>query len=93
MISLHTGRIWLASKIVLAIFALSISPTSAQVDPQTKQRLEYMQSALESLEPESSELESKVAPTVASKPLLRYSDPTRGGGNLTNTKVLLDAGI
>jgi len=38
-----------------------------------------MQAAVRSLEPESSELKTKAALTVASKPLLRYSDPTRGG--------------
>jgi hypothetical protein len=53
-----------------------------------------MQTAVRRLEPESSELKTKAALTVASKPLLRYSDPTRGGvlkGAAAN--VLLDAAV
>jgi hypothetical protein len=66
---------------------------AAQDEPQAKQRLEFMQAAVGSLEPESSDLRSKAALAVASKPLLRYSDPTRGGIKEYATNVLLDAGI
>jgi hypothetical protein len=51
-----------------------------------------MQAAVESLEPEGSELKSKAALAVSSKPLLRYSDPTRGGVQIAST-VLLDGGV
>jgi hypothetical protein len=49
-----------------------------------------MRSAVAILEPGASELKSKTALAVVPKPLLRYSDPTRG---LTATNVLLDAGV
>jgi hypothetical protein len=79
-------------QIVLALLALSISSISAQEDQEAKQRLEFMQAAVELLEPESSELKSKVALSFASKPLLRYSDPTRGGAD-RDEAFLLDAGV
>jgi hypothetical protein len=74
----------------------SVSFVSAQDDPEAKQRLEFMQAAVGSLEPEPPELKSKAAFTFASKPLLRYSDPTRSGGGARlerETNVLLDAGV
>src|SRR5947199_9725055 len=52
-----------------------------------------MQAAVRNLEPEASELKSKAALAVGSKPLLRYSDPTRGGIKEAATNVLLDAGV
>jgi hypothetical protein len=52
-----------------------------------------MQAAVGSLEPESSELKTKDALRATSKPLLRYSDPTRGGVNEAAVNVLLDAGV
>jgi hypothetical protein len=66
---------------------------SAQEEPQTKQRLEFMQAAVSSFEVESSDLKAKEALKVASKPLLRYSDPTRGGINDAAVNVLLDATV
>jgi hypothetical protein len=75
---------------------LSVTSVSAQDDPQAKQRLDLMKAAVDSLEPEPSELRAKSAFTFASKPLLRYSDPTRGGGGARNEaagNVLLDAGV
>ena len=65
---------------------VSISTASAQDDPQVKQRLELMQAAVDSLEAKSLELKPKTALTMASKPLLRYSDPTP-------RLVCLDAGV
>jgi len=94
MVSLHVGRSWLACHVVIGLFLWSISSVSAQDDPEAKQRLELMQVAVDSLEPESSELNLKVALKIASKPLLRYNDPTRGGGGLKqDTNFLLDAGV
>jgi hypothetical protein len=66
---------------------------SAQDETQAKQRLEFMQAAVGSLEPESSGSKPKAALTFSAKPLLRYSDPTRGGINEAATNVLLDAGV
>jgi hypothetical protein len=74
----------------------SVSSLWAQDEPQANQRLEFMNAEVGSLEPESSELRSKAALTFASKPLLRYSDPTRGGVGTRSgaeTNVLLDAGV
>ncbi len=79
----------------LAVLGLLVSSAclAAQEEPQAKQRLERMQAAVENLEPESSELKAKAALTFAAKPLLRYSDPTRGGVNEAAANVLLDAGV
>jgi hypothetical protein len=72
--------------------AQDAKPQQLPDDSRAKQRLEIMQVAVSSLEPESSEVKPKAALTFAAKPLLRYSDPTRdtyeGAGN-----VLLDAGV
>jgi len=52
-----------------------------------------MQAAVDALEAKSSELKPK-ALTVAPKPLLRYSDPTRGGvKEESNNNVLVDASV
>jgi hypothetical protein len=69
-----------------------VSSVAAEEDPQAKQRLELMRAAVGRLEPESSELKAKATLTFAPKPLLRYSDPTRGGVNGA-ANVLLDAGV
>lgn len=74
-----------------------LPPAAAQDDPQAKQRLELMQAAVGSLEPASAELKpAALAP--AAKPLLRYSDPTRGGVGVDfkapeKGNVLVDAGV
>jgi hypothetical protein len=94
MISFHIGRSWLPSRIVLVLLALLASATLAQDDQEAKQRLELMQKAVDSLEAESPEVKSKIALAMASKPLLRYNDPTRGGVQKDdNVNVLLDAGV
>jgi hypothetical protein len=67
----------------------SVCAVSAQDEARAKQRLEFMQAAVGSLEPESSEVKPKAALTFASKPLLRYSDPTRHDLG----DALLDAGV
>jgi hypothetical protein len=71
------------------------SESQAQDEPQAKERLEFMKAEVDSFELESSELGPKAAFTFVSKPLLRYSDPTRGGGtaNEAEPNVLLDAGV
>jgi hypothetical protein len=90
----HVRRVWLASLSVLALFMSSGSSASAQDEPEAKQRLEFMQAAVASLEPESSEPKPKTALTFVAKPLLRYSDPTRGGIKTeAANNVLVDAGV
>jgi hypothetical protein len=94
MVPRPVGRSRLAYPVVLAWLVSSASSVSAQDDPQAKQRLEVMEAAVGSLEPESSELKPKPALTFASTPLLRYSDPTRGGVlKEAVVQVLLDAGV
>jgi hypothetical protein len=88
MLSLQAGRSGLVVRVALGLFVFLVSLVSAQDDPQAKQRLEFMQAAVRSLEPEASELKSKDALRVSSKPLLRYSDPTRGGINEAAANVL-----
>jgi hypothetical protein len=82
----NVGRSWLASWVALGLLVLSIPSASAQDDPEAKRRLEFMQAAVGSLEPESSEVKAKAALTFAGKPLFRYSDPTP-------RVVCLDAGV
>jgi hypothetical protein len=92
MVSPRVGRSWLASLFVLGLLVSSASP--AQDDAQAKQRLELMQAAVDSLEAESTELKAKAALAAVPKPLLRYSDPTRGGvGTEGAVNFLLDAGV
>jgi hypothetical protein len=93
MVRFHAGRCWLASRIILGLLVSSASSVSAQDDPRAKQRLEIMQAAVGGLEVEPAELKGKAALTFAPKPLLRYSDPTRGGGNEAAANVLLDASV
>jgi hypothetical protein len=94
MVRLYRDRGWLAFQIALGLLVSSISSMPAQDEPQAKQRLEFMKAEVGSFEPEPSELGPKAAFTFASKPLLRYSDPTRGGGNKDfAANVLLDAGV
>jgi hypothetical protein len=93
MTSLHVGRSWLVFQVALGLLVSPAAPAPAQDEAQEKQRLQFMQAAVESLEPESSEFQSKAALAVAAKPLLRYSDPTRGGIKEAATNVLEDAGV
>ncbi len=100
MASFPVGRSWLASSVALGLLVSAVARAPAQEEPQAKQRLAFMQAAVESLEPESSDFQSKDALAVSSKPLLRYSDPTRGGVKPTTggvkgapTNTLLDAGV
>jgi hypothetical protein len=82
--------------VVLGVLVLTASAAAAQEkeDKDAKQRLEYMQAAVGSLESKSSELKAKDALAATSKPLLRYSDPTRGGiKEEAANNVLLDATV
>jgi len=93
MVLLPIGRIRLVARVVLGLLVLSVSPLSAQDEAKAKQLLEIMQAAVGSLEPKSSGSKPKAALTFSAKPLLRYSDPTRGGLKEAATNVLLDAGV
>jgi hypothetical protein len=52
-----------------------------------------MKTAVSSLEAETEDARFKPALALVSKPLLRYSDPTRGTGVASGANVLLDAGV
>jgi hypothetical protein len=92
MISLPIGRSRLAWQVVLGLLLSVVSSTWSAEEAQEKQRLKWMEEAVRSLEPESSELKTKAALTFASKPLLRYSDPTRGAVEAAGN-FLLDASV
>jgi hypothetical protein len=87
MVRWPRNRFWLVP-------LLLVSPILAQDDAGLEQRLKLMQTAVGSLEPESRQLKSKPALEFAREPLLRYSDPTRGGvKEEAANNVLLDAGV
>jgi hypothetical protein len=93
MLPVPVVRSWFAAGVVLALVVLSVSQAPADDDADAKKRLEYMQATVTGLELTSSELKPK-ALAVAPKPLLRYSDPTRGGIKTeAANNVLLDAGV
>lgn len=91
MRSLPIDRGWLAAQVVLGLLVPLVCCRAAEDDPQAKQRLEFMQAELRRLELESAESE-KAAFTFATKPLLRYSDPTRDI-DVAAANVLLDATV
>src|SRR5262249_31446097 len=92
MVRFHAGRVrLLVCFLVLPVSLASLAP--AQEEAEAKKRLEIMQSALGSLDLESSERLPKAALALSKEPLLRYSDPTRGGSKEAGANVLLDAGV
>jgi hypothetical protein len=92
MIAVQPSRVWWAAQVLLALLVLLSSSVSADDEEQAKRRLKWMRQALDSLEPESQELKTKESLTFGSKPLLRYSDPTRGIIGDRST-ILLDGGV
>ncbi len=82
----------LATTLVLTVCIATRADLAADDDPQAQKRMELMQAAVGSLEAKSTDLKL----TPGAKPLLRYSDPTRGGIGIKNVpmvNVLLDAGV
>jgi hypothetical protein len=77
--------------LVLGLLALANSSTQAREEPPAKGHLELMKAAVSSLEAETEDVQFKAALTLVSKPLLHYSDPTRGAFGGAN--VLLDGGV
>jgi hypothetical protein len=93
MVPVPVGQSRFAHGVVLGLVVSFAAPATAGDEPEAKQRLELMQAALQSLVPESEASLPKAALTFASTPLLRYSDPTRGGIKEAAINVLLDAGV
>jgi hypothetical protein len=83
------SRSRLACRVLIRLLVLSACSVSAQDEPEGKQRPELMQTG--SFKIESAELKAKAAITFAAKPLLRYSDPTRGGVGDVRASFLSDA--
>jgi hypothetical protein len=91
---LSVGRGPLVARTALGLLVASVALASAQEEPESKKRLEFMQAEVGNLVPESSEVKSRAALTIGPKPLLRYSDPTRGGVESEDaSNVLVDAGV
>ena len=65
-------------------------PKTQERDPQSRYRLELMQSTIDDLQIASQEIQRKSALKSGRTPLLRYNDPTR---SLEATTGLLDAGV
>jgi hypothetical protein len=80
------------SVVVIGVLLAAAPPVPAQDDAGEK-RLVLMRSAVADLEAESPVLNARTALAVTPKPLLRYSDPTRGGIQETATNVLIDAAV
>jgi hypothetical protein len=74
------------------LLVLSVASVLADDEQEAKKRLEYMRAAVTGLETKSSELQAK-ALVVADKPMLRYSDPTRGLDEKNPKNILLDASV
>lgn len=80
----------LAATLGLAAAAVGQDSNDAAVRREAKQRLELMQAVIGEFVAESDQISSEPRLKFASKPLLRYSDPTRG---LEDTTLLLDASV
>jgi hypothetical protein len=92
MIVVQPSQVWRAAQIFLALLGLLSSSLSADDEERAKRRLKWMRQEIDSLEAESQELKTKESLTFGSRPLLRYSDPTRGiVGSRDN--VLLDGSV
>jgi hypothetical protein len=85
------GRPASAARVALGLLLCSPAPAAAEDDPQAKERLELMLAALARLVP-ASDATPRAALEVVPRPLLRYSDPTRGGVKEA-ANVLLDGGV
>ena len=90
MIACRAGRIGL---LLSALAALAPAGASAEDDPGAKKRLDVMRGAVENLDARAADLKPE-ALAPAPEPLLRYSDPTRGGvKDEFNNNVLVDATV
>ena len=73
-----------------ALVCLAIAENSTESQQEATARLDLMQQTIAGFIIESDEIDTKSRLQFADKPLLRYSDPTRG---LENETTLLDAGV
>jgi hypothetical protein len=81
----------MASRISLLLVALaSLSRLAAAQDDAAEQRMSLMRAAIDDFAVSSQEIDSEPALRFATRPLLRYSDPTRG---FSGGQSLLDATV
>jgi hypothetical protein len=80
----------LASAALVCLAASSELRIHAQDDTGSKPRMALMQATIEAFVPSTETASLRANLAFADKPLLRYSDPTRG---LTDENVLLDATV
>src|SRR5262249_2184213 len=92
MVSVPVVRGCLAFQIGLGLFVASVASAAPPEESPAQSHWDSRQAVPASLEPEAPELKSKATLAVVPKPVLRYSDPPRGGV-LASTNVLLDAGV
>jgi hypothetical protein len=78
------------SLIWVAALVPCLAHVRAQDNPPQDRRLAYMQSTAGALAVKSSEIPQAQRLKLVERPLLRYSDPTRG---LTEINTLVDAGV
>jgi hypothetical protein len=78
--------------LVLGLLAVADSSLPGREEPSAKGHLELVQAAVSSLEPETEDAKFKANLALVSRPLLRYSDPTRGT-DAAGANVLLDASV
>lgn len=81
-----------AARTTAVVALLAALAPAADDDAAAKKRPEIMQAAVTALEAKSADLKPEaLAPGPG--PLLRYADPTRGGGKESANNVLVDAGV
>jgi hypothetical protein len=88
MSPIQTHRGWTTILLGVALACRAIGQEADEDD--RKARLALMESTIASLEVKSNAIKSQPALAFVAKPLLRYSDPTRG---INQNNVLLDAGV
>lgn len=84
-----------ARAVQIAVWLIAIllsSSGNSDEETERKQRLQFMERVIADFEIESTEVTSQEALKFSPKPLLRYSDPTRGLGT-SEANVLLDASV
>jgi len=76
--------------VVLALASVALGQQHAEEGAVSRNRLKFMEETIGSLAATSDQIKSAADLRFAAKPLLRYSDPTRG---MTDQNVLVDATV
>lgn len=86
----HHQHCLLFALICCGAFCLAMADDSADSQQEAAARLDLMQKTIAGFDVQSDEVDVKSRLAFADKPVLRYSDPTRG---LENETTLLDASV